>query len=93
MTKLFGYTGRATRYQIKGMDIIFPLIPLRFYVGLVSGLNTAASHSRFFKMLKLVKNGATFLSCQTQLLGHFLPNGCHSQTQQDFDMKPKPYEA
>ena len=30
---------------------------------------------------------------QILLLGHCFSNGCHSQIKQDFEIKPKPYEA
>ena len=90
VTKLLVIHGTTCiKWKVWAMGIIFPLIPLSFLWVYWFELNTTVSQSQaFFQNVKNGEKWPTFLSGQTQLLGHFLLNGCHSQTKQDFNMKP-----
>ena len=94
VTKLLVTQG-TTRYQMKDMDIIFLLIPLSLlwveWFGYCCSLSKSSIFSKYSKMLEIDQ------FCSEENLNFwvtfFQKAVCHSKTNGDLDMKPKPYEA
>ena len=49
-------TQATTRHQMKDMDIIFPLIPQKFFVGSSSFETTASQSQAFFQKVEHAEN-------------------------------------
>ena len=87
-TKLMATHG-TSRYQIKDMDIIFLLIPFSFLWVEWFGYYSLLKSSIFWKCWKLI----IFTQHWNSTFWYFFSKGCHSKTNWDSDMKPKPIEA